>query len=94
MENNDLWTRISKALFRKADVPPSDIFVSRVMARIEGLDREQALENNWLRWLAPSFGFGFAALFFVMTFSSTRMDLMTDAENNSDYVVVNILEDL
>ncbi len=78
MENNDLWTRISNALFRKADVPPSEIFVSRVMARIEEFDREQALENNWLRWLVPSFGFGFAALLFAVTFAGTRTELSAE----------------
>jgi hypothetical protein len=78
MEDNELWAKITAAFFRKAETPPSEGFVSRVMARVNQLDEPRETPAHWLRWFIPSFGLGFASLLFVTTFASVRADLSAE----------------
>lgn len=70
--HQDDWERIRAALFR-ADEPPSEAFVARVMARIEV--EQPAASGAWdfAGWLTPALGFAFAG--FLLFYARPRNDV-------------------
>jgi anti-sigma factor RsiW len=64
------WATLAVAFFQPPAPPPSssDLFVRRVMARVEAERRESlsVWEGAW-RWLVPALGVGVAALALVVT---------------------------
>jgi len=76
--HQDDWDRIRIALFRP-DEPPSEAFVGRVMARIDGEElTAQSSELRWFElssgnWLAPALGFAFAGL--LLFYARPRLDV-------------------
>lgn len=75
------WKRVRLALFPSIKTPPSEAFVSRVMARLE---QPKPSLLSWL-WEIPALGLGFAALIFIFTYrpvdNATSMEtlLINDA---------------
>jgi hypothetical protein len=79
MTDDQNWTRITAALFRKTEVPPSEIFVSRVMAHLPNNN-----ETSHWGWMIPSFGFCFAVFVFVLSLTSVRSDVSAETLLLSD----------
>lgn len=78
------WRRLALVFLKPPQLPPSEAFVRRVMARIGSLERP-AVARPWvLPWLVPALGAGLASLFLSVSIAprepiSTESLLLADA---------------
>ena len=89
------WQQTARLCFRPPRVDVSDMFVDRLMKRIEALERRPH-PTPWIstiRWLVPSVGLAGVALFMMTVITqhplSTETLLLADAQANhlTDFVL-------
>lgn len=79
------WEKLSKTLFKAAQIEPTEAFVTKVMAQIENLESISPIKHRLplFRWMAPALGLGFAAFFL------TALPDMETVISTDDLLLVN-----